>query len=113
MNKFTYEKKLHEIEAYGKTYEIPTKTVELIDKLNEINTKITTAKATLDVIKATKEGIAVFIGPDEADRIFPDERLTMVDTDELSALWLFLKAESNKATAELMQKYAPNPIIRK
>lgn len=113
MNKFFYEKKPHTIEAYGKTYEIPTKTADVIDKLNAAGSAISSAKTTVDVVKATKDGIAVFIGVGEADRLFPDSELNSIDTDEISAFWMFLKNESNRATMEILKRYSPNPVIKK
>ncbi len=108
MAKFEYKRENVVMEAYGKKYPIPTKTAVLVDGVNEINKRLTACKNTIDVVKATKEGIALFIGEEETNRIFsaPDGE---IDTDELSAFWLALNYESNKATKEIIEKYSPKP----
>lgn len=114
MAKFDYVRKPAVMEAYGKKYPIPTKTAVLVDGVAEINRKLTECKNTFEVVKVTKEGIGLFIGEVETNRIFsaPDGEL---DTDELAAFWFALNAESNKATQEVIEKYNPKPVgeIRK
>lgn len=114
MAKFDYVRKPAVMEAYGKKYPIPTKTAVLVDGMAEINRKLTECKNTFEVVKVTKEGIGLFIGEAETNRIFsaPDGEL---DTDELAAFWFALNAESNKATQEVIEKYNPKPVgeIRK
>ncbi len=114
MAKFDYVRKPAVMEAYGKKYPIPTKTAVLVDGVAEINRKLTECKNTFEVVKVTKEGIGLFIGEAETNRIFsaPDGEL---DTDELAAFWFALNAESNKATQEVIEKYNPKPVgeIRK
>ncbi len=114
MAKFDYVRKPAVMEAYGKKYPIPTKTAVLVDGVAEINRKLTECKNTFEVVKVTKEGIGLFIGDEETNRIFsaPDGEL---DTDELAAFWFALNAESNKATQEVIEKYNPKPAgeIRK
>lgn len=109
---FNYERKDAVIEAYGKRYPIPTKTAALMDGINEINKRFAENKSNLDVVRATKAGIALFIGEEETERIFPAEKEAELDTDELSAFWWALNAESNRATQEVIAKYAPKPIIQ-
>ncbi len=114
MAKFDYVRKPAVMEAYGKKYPIPTKTAVLVDGVAEINRKLMECKNTFEVVKVTKEGIGLFIGEAETNRIFsaPDGEL---DTDELAAFWFALNAESNKATQEVIEKYNPKPVgeIRK
>lgn len=114
MAKFDYKPANAVMEAYGKKYPIPTKTAVLVDGIAGINKKLLECKNTLEVVKVTKEGIGLFIGEAETNRIFsaPDGE---IDTDELSAFWFALNAESNKATKEIIEKYNPRPAgeIRK
>lgn len=109
MAKFEYKPANAVMEAYGKKYPIPTKTAVLVDGVAEISKKLLECKNTLEVVKVTKEGIALFIGKEETNRIFfaPDSE---IDTDELSAFWFALNAESNKATKEIIEKYNPRPV---
>lgn len=114
MAKFDYKPANAVMEAYGKKYPIPTKTAVLVDGVAEISKKLLECKNTLEVVKVTKEGIALFIGKEETNRIFsaPDGE---IDTDELAAFWFALNTESNKATQEVIEKYNPKPAgeIRK
>lgn len=114
MAKFDYKPANAVMEAYGKKYPIPTKTAVLVDGIAEINKKLLECKNTFEVVRVTKEGIGLFIGEAETNRIFsaPDGE---IDTDELSAFWLALNAESNKATKDIIEKYNPRPVeeIRK
>ena len=109
IKKFDYIRTASVIEAYDRKYPIPTKTAALVDGVNEIKKKLANCKNTVEVVQATKQGLALFIGEDEVNRIFtaPDSE---IDTDELSALWLMFNEESNKATREVIAKYAPKPI---
>ena len=99
------------LEAYGKTYEIPTKTAYLIDEVNKIDDRIKAEGSTVaDQIKAVRDGIALFIGEEEAERIFPRETLlTAVNSDELTAFWFCLNEFSNRETEAVMKRYAPKP----
>ena len=106
MAKFIYDKKPRIVEAYGKTFEIPPKTADIIDRLNEASAAIGAAKTSVDIVRATKKGVSVFIGEEETERIFPEkEEASGIDTDELSAFWLFLKNESQKATMDVIKRY--------
>lgn len=109
MAKFDYKPANAVMEAYGKKYPIPTKTAVLVDGIAEINKKLLECKNTFEVVRVTKEGIGLFIGEAETNRIFsaPDGE---IDTDELSAFWLALNAESNRATKEIIEKYSPRPV---
>ena len=52
------------------------------------------------------KGVSVFIGEEETERIFPEkDEASGIDTDELSAFWLFLKNESQKATMDVIKRY--------
>lgn len=108
VKKFDYIRTAPVIEAYGQKYPIPTKTAVLVDGVNEIQKKLASCKNTVEVVQVTKQGLALFIGEDEVNRIFsaPDDQ---IDTDELSALWFMFNEESNRATREVIAKYSPKP----
>lgn len=99
------------LEAYGKTYEIPPKTAYLIDEVNKINDRISKAgNSASEQMQAVRDGIALFIGEEEAERIFPRETLlTAVNSDEMTAFWFCLNECSNRETEAVMAKYAPKP----
>ncbi len=109
MAKFEYKPANAVMEAYGKKYPIPTKTAVLVDSIAEINKKLLECKNTFEVVRVTKEGIGLFIGEAETNRIF-SAPAGEIDTDELSAFWFALNAESNKATKEIIEKYNPRPV---
>lgn len=109
VKKFEYIRSAPVIEAYGKQFTIPTKTAVLVDGVIDMEKKLSACKNTVEVVQVTKKGIALFIGEEETNRIFdkPDDQ---IDTDELSAFWLALNEESNRATREIVAKYSPKPI---
>ena len=111
IKKFDYIRTAPVIEVKGKQYPIPTKTAVLVDGVMDIQKKLSECKNTRQIVRTTKQGLAMFIGEDEVNRIFsePDEQ---IDTDELSALWLMFNEESNKATREVVAKYAPKPVAK-
>lgn len=110
---FEYTRESYTLEAYGKTFEIPTKTAALIDGINDINTRLAAVKNATESVEVMRDGVALFIGAEETERIFPAAKLNEIDTDELSAFWWVLNAEANKATKAVIEKYAPNTNIRK
>lgn len=96
------------LEAYGKFFEIPPKTIPLVDGVNDVNKNIaegTTAQQTA----ALREGIALFIGEEAAEEIFPKAKLDSLNIDEMSAFWFTLNEISNKETEAVIAKYAPEP----
>ena len=99
------------VEAYGNVYEIPPKTAYIVDEVNKINQRISAENSSAaDQILAVRDGIALFISEDEAERIFPRETLiACANTDEMTAFWLCLNEISNKETEAVMAKYAPKP----
>ena len=109
IKKFDYIRTAPVIEVKGKQYSIPTKTAVLVDGVNDIQKRLANCKNTVEVVQVTKQGLALFIGEEEVKRIFPvpDDQ---IDTDELSALWLMFNEESNRATREVVAKYAPKPV---
>ncbi len=113
MATFEYTRENYTLEAYDRLYEIPTKTAALIDGINDINTRLATVKNAAESVEVMRDGVALFIGAEETERIFPAAELNEIDTDELSAFWWTLNAEANKATEAVIKKYAPNTAIRK
>lgn len=113
MAKFEFVRENITLEAYGKEYPIPTKTAALVDGINDIQKKLAACTSAAETVAVTKQGIALFIGKEEAERIFPVNKLADVDTDEISAFWWALNNESNNATRAVVEKYAPNQSIRK
>lgn len=111
IKKFDYIRTAPVIEVKGKQYPIPTKTAVLVDGVMDIQKKLSECKNTRQIVRATKQGLAMFIGEDEVNRIFPEPD-EQIDTDELSALWLMFNEESNKATREVVAKYAPKPVAK-
>ena len=99
------------LEAYGRTFEIPTKTAYLVDEVMKIQSRIaeegaSNAKRTV----AIRDGISLFIGEEAAEAIFPRETLiTSANTDEMTAFWLYLNELSNRETEAVLAKYAPKP----
>ena len=113
MATFEYTRANITLEAYGKEYPIPTKTADFINSVNDIQTQLAACKTATETVEITRKGIALFIGDDETERIFPADRIGDIDTDEIAAFWWALNAESNRATQAVIEKYAPNPTIRK
>lgn len=110
--KFEYERKNITLEAYGKEYPIPTKTAALVDGINAVNKRINDSKTAAETTAATRAGIALYIGEAEAERIFPEDKLSEIDTDEIGAFWWTLLNASAEATKAVIEKYAPNKSIR-
>lgn len=98
------------IEAYGKVFEIPPKTSPLVDGINEVNKRIAAPNSSAaDQVKAIRDGIALFIGEDAAEEIYPREQLDKINIDEISAFWFSCNNISNKETDAVITKYAPKP----
>ncbi len=110
--KFEYERKNVTAEAYGKIYPIPTKTAALVDGINDVTKRFEKAKSALEIVNILREGIALFIGETEAEKLFPADNSANIDTDEMTAFWWFLNNASNEATKEIIERYSPNRNIR-
>ena len=104
---FTYTRKPRTLKAYGKEFEIPVKTVDFADKLDEINSNVAKAAKSSDSIKEIRRGIVLFIGEEETENIFPAGKLGDIDVDEIIGFWTALKFEQNKAGKELLERYQP------
>ncbi len=104
---FTYTRKPRTLKAYGKEFEIPVKTVDFADKLDEITSNIAKTAMSSDTVKEIRKGIALFIGEEETENIFPAEKLGDIDIDEIIGFWTALKFEQNKTGKELLARYQP------
>lgn len=94
--KFEYNSSPRIVEAYGKVYELPKKTVGFLDKILTVGREIVYCKNTSAVVQKLKQGIAYFIGEDETERIFPAEQENTLDANELAQFWIFLNRELNQ-----------------
>ena len=104
---FTYTRQPRKLKAYGKEFEIPVKTVDFADKLDEITSNTAKAAKSSDSIKEIRKGIVLFIGEEETEKIFPTEKLGDIDVDEIIGFWTALKFEQNKAGKEILARYQP------
>ena len=110
---FTYCRTPRVLKAYGKEYTIPVRTVEFEEQLNSVTKNIAETTATADTVCGIRESIALFIGADEVERIFPKEKLSELDVDEILAFWQALNYELKAAQNDLLAKYRPAPTIRR
>lgn len=110
---FSYVRQPRTLKAYGQEYSIPARTVGFSGKLEDVAKKVSSAVHTSDTIMAIREGIALFIGNDEMERIFPIDSLDAIDVDEILAFWQALNFELERSQNELLAKYRPAPKVRK
>lgn len=116
--KFEYTRPKITVEAYDEVFEMPTKTIAVVDGVAKAQKAISEAQDTAQQVKAIKQGISVFIGEEATEKLFPADTEAEIDTDEISAFWLCLNRESNRATTAVLEKYAvknertPVPIRR-
>lgn len=110
---FSYTRKSRTLKAYGEEFVIPVKTVELGDKLDTIGAELAEAKITSDVIHVTKKGIALFIGEEATEKLYPEEKFNELDVDEVIEFWSALNFELNRAQNERLARYAAAKAIRR
>lgn len=110
---FTYSRTPRVLKAYDKEYAIPVRTVEFDEKLTQAANTISETATTSETVSAIREGISLFIGEDEVERIFPKDKLMELDVDEVLSFWQALNYELREAQNELLAKYRPAPNIRK
>lgn len=110
---FSYTRQSRTLKAYGEEFVIPVKTVELGDKLDEIGAELAEAKITSDVIHVTKKGIALFIGEEATEKLYPEEKFNELDVDEVIEFWSALNFELNRAQNERLARYAAAKAIRR
>ena len=110
---FTYCRTPRVLKAYGSEYTIPVRTVEFEEKLSQASRALSETMTATDTVLAIREGIALFIGTEEVERIFPKDKLMELDVDEILSFWQALNFEMKQAQDELLAKYRPAPNIRK
>ena len=110
---FTYCRTPRVLKAYDREFIIPVRTVEFDEKLTQAAKTISETATTSETVSAIREGISLFIGADEVERIFPKEKLMETDVDEILSFWQALNYELREAQNELLAKYRPAPSIRK
>lgn len=110
---FKYERTPRVLKAYGSEYTIPVRTVEFEGKLEQANKAISATSTASDTITAIREGISLFIGDEETERIFPKADIMKTDVDEVLAFWQALNLELKLAQDELLAKYRPAPTVRR
>ena len=110
---FSYCRTPRILKAYDKEYAIPVRTVEFDEKLTQAAKTISETATTSETVSAIREGISLFIGEDEVERIFPKEKLMELDVDEVLSFWQALNYELREAQNDLLSKYRPAPNIRK
>ena len=96
---FSYTRKYRTLKAYGEEFAIPVKTVEFGDKLDEIGAELAGAKNTSEVIRVTKKGIALFIGEEATEKLYPEEKFMELDVDEVIEFWSALNFELNNLSS--------------
>lgn len=113
INSFSYERAMYKISAYGKEYELPVRTTEFCDKQDNIDRELSdlsVKKTSSDIVKILKEGIDIFLGAGESNKLYPDENA--VDIDELTAFYNFLKVASTANLKAHIEKYKSNYNVR-
>lgn len=110
---FKYERTSRVLKAYGTEFTIPVRTVEFEEKLEQANKTISATSTASDTITAIREGISLFIGDEETERIFPKNKLMKTDVDEVLAFWQALNLELKLVQDGLLAKYRPAPTVRR
>ena len=110
---FTYSRTPRVLKAYGSEYTIPVRTVEFDEKLTQAAKTISETATTSETVSAIREGISLFIGAEETERIFPKDKLMEIDVDEILSFWQALNYEMKQAQDELLSKYRPSAAVRR
>ena len=110
---FRYVRTPRMLKAYDKEFAIPVRTVEFEEKLEQAGKTLSECRVASETAQALREVVALFIGEEETERIFPKEKLMEIDVDELLSLWQALNFELKLAQEEQLSKYRPAPTIRR
>lgn len=110
---FTYSRTPRVLKAYGSEYTIPVRTVEFDEKLTQAAKTISETATTSETVSAIREGISLFIGEEEVERIFPKDKLMELDVDEILSFWQALNFEMKQVQDELLSKYRPSATVRR
>ena len=110
---FRYVRTPRTLKAYDKEFAIPVRTVEFEERLEQAGKTLSECKTASETAQALREGVALFVGEEETERIFPKEKLMEIDVDELLGFWQALNFELKLAQEEQLSKYRPAPTIRR
>lgn len=113
MKSFDYTRKPITVEApiYGKTYTLPVKTTKFTKQLTDVVLSFKGVTDVIEIAEKVKSGIALFIGKEEADRIYPNVEDAVLD--EMLAFWKILnEAISNKEKEIIENEYSPTPDLK-
>lgn len=110
---FRYVRTPRMLKAYDKEFAIPVRTVEFEERLEQAGKALSECKTATETAQALREGISLFVGEEETERIFPKEKLMEIDVDELLGFWQALNYELKLAQEEQLAKYRPAPTIRR
>ena len=114
---FTYARTNTKVKLYDKEYELPVRTSAFCDRQDVIDRELadtSNIKVTADLVNILRRGVALFIGADEAERLYPTEgQEENIDIDEIMSCYNFLKHESLNNLKEHNEKYAPRSIVRR
>lgn len=110
---FSYTRKSRKLKAYDKEFDIPVKTVAFGDKLDEIGAELAQTTKTSEIIAVTKKGIALFIGEEATEKIYPEAKFQELDVDEVIEFWSALNFELNRAQNERLARYAAAKTVRR
>lgn len=110
---FRYVRTPRILKAYDKEFPIPVRTVEFEEKLEQAGKTLSECKTASETAQALREGISLFVGEEETERIFPRGKLMEIDVDELLGFWQALNFELKLAQEEQLSKYRPTPNIRR
>lgn len=109
---YSYSKKPRTLKAYGKEYQLPVKTAEFSDKLAAANEAIANSSNAHDVVEKIKTSIALFIGENEVERIFPAEKINEIDMDEILGFMLALNFELASSQNDLIARYSASKVVQ-
>ena len=103
---FSFSRRAAKLKAYGEEFELPAKTVEFSDKLDAVRAEMLTTLKTSDTVRSLKKGIVLFIGEEKAEKLFPDNKISEFDPDEILGFWTALNYELNRHQREIVAKYS-------
>lgn len=103
---FSFTRRAAKLKAYGEEFELPAKTVEFADKLDAVRAEMLITSKASDTVRWLKKGIALFIGDEKTEKLFPDDKLGELDSDEIFGFWSALNYELNRHQREIVNKYS-------
>lgn len=103
---FSFSRRAAKLKAYGEEFELPAKTVEFADKLDAVRAEMLTTLKTSDTVRSLKKGIGLFIGGEKAEKLFPGDKISELDPDEILGFWSALNYELNRHQREIVAKYS-------